>query len=102
MSRVIDIRWTMSLADVLACYRYPRIDFLFANCFYITLVPQMVDVTVAHPDDAVSEISGAVAQVNFVAIVRQVRVETAQFHPETAAYEKGESVSPWQIHYGGL
>src|SRR5215467_13996898 len=78
VSRIIDIRRTMSLAHVLGCCPYPISDFVFANLLPITLMPQMVNITVTDPDDAVSKTSGAFAQVNFVAIVRQVGIESSQ------------------------
>ena len=101
-ARLSASRGVMSLAEVLGSCRYPRQDSVIADFIGITLMPEMMDVTAPDPHDPVSQSSDTFAKVNFIAVIREIRIKSTQFPPQTTAYKKGESVSPRQVYHHGL
>ena len=80
----------------------PFDDSFFANRSKVALLACVVDVSVTDPHYAIALFGHTTAQLNFIAVIREVLVESASLLPQTTPYEVGETRHPGQIDDGGF
>ena len=58
---------------------------------------EMVDIRVTDPYDTIALLRDTDAQLDFIAVIRKISVESAELFPQITPYEEGETSSPRYI-----
>lgn len=90
----------MLLQNVSEARQFPLMNFILSEKLSIALGGEMMDVASSGADDSVSRHRDTLAEIEFIAVVRQTLIETAQLPPEVQPDEKRETSGPRQIDSG--